>query len=245
MGTIEKVAGLVLTAFDYGESSKILNILTKEYGIIGVISKGCRSSKSNLCSISQKLIYGTFHLYYKKDKLSILKEVDLHNSYGNIRQDIVKISYVTYLLDLTTQVSKESNEKKVFDDIINALNKIDAGFDPVVISLILELRYLNYLGVAPVINHCALCQTDKSIKTLSVRKGGYLCDACYDGEKIYHPKTIKMIRMFYYVDVAKITKVNVNQQIKNEIKEFLENYYQDYTGLYLKSKQFLNKIDKL
>ena len=37
---IEKVEGIVIGETNYSESSKILNILTKEYGIIGVMSKG-------------------------------------------------------------------------------------------------------------------------------------------------------------------------------------------------------------
>ncbi len=245
MAMIEKVEGVVLNAFDYGETSKILNVLTKEYGIIGIISKGCRSGKSNLCNVSQKLIYGEFQVYYKKNKLSILKEVDLLDSFSNIRKDIVKISYATYLLDLVEQVYKESNEKKIFFEVINALKKINEDFDPVVISLILELRCLSFLGVTPIINSCALCHSDKGIKTLSVKSGGYVCHQCYDNEKIYDQKTIKMIRMLYYVDISKISRININQNIKKEIKDFLDYYYQDYTGLYLKSKEFLDKIDKL
>ena len=183
---VEKVTGLVLSDFDYGETSKILNVITKEYGLIGVISKGCRSGKSNLCSVSQKMTYGYFYIYYKKDKLSILKNVDFLNSFSKIRQDIVKISYAAFIMDLAEQVYKESKETKIFDDIIASLLKIEEGFDPLVISLIIELRFLNYLGVAPVLNTCAKCQSTANIKTLSLNHGGYLCQKCYSNEKIYH-----------------------------------------------------------
>ena len=63
---IEKVEGIVLTETNYSESSKILNVLTKEYGLIGVISKGSRNLKSKLRGVSRKLVYGTFHIYYKR-----------------------------------------------------------------------------------------------------------------------------------------------------------------------------------
>ena len=42
MPEIKKIEGIVIGDTNYSESSKILNILTKDYGIIGVISKGCR-----------------------------------------------------------------------------------------------------------------------------------------------------------------------------------------------------------
>ena len=62
---IEKVTGIVLSDTNYSESSKILNVLTKEHGKIGIISKGCRNLKSSLRSVSSKLTYGYFNIYYK------------------------------------------------------------------------------------------------------------------------------------------------------------------------------------
>ena len=37
---IKDLEGIILREKDYGESSKILDVFTKEYGIIGVMSKG-------------------------------------------------------------------------------------------------------------------------------------------------------------------------------------------------------------
>ena len=64
MPEIKKIEGIVIGDTNYSESSKILNILTKDYGIIGVMSKGCRKVKSNLRVVSNKLTYGDFNIYY-------------------------------------------------------------------------------------------------------------------------------------------------------------------------------------
>ncbi len=245
MAVIKKVEGIVLNDFDYGETSRIINILTSEDGIIGVIAKGCRNIKSPLCNVSQKLTYGTFYIYYKEDKLSILKEVDLHNGFFNIRTDIVKISYALFLLDLAEQVYKESKAPQILKQLISVLEKIEDDFDPLVLTLILKLRFLNYLGVAPVVDSCVLCHSSQGIKTLSVKRGGYICQHCYEDEVIYQAKTIKMLRMFYYVDVSKISKVNIQIGIKKEINEFLEQYYSDYTGIFFRSNDFLKKVREL
>ena len=63
---IEKVEGIILSTQDYSDSSKIINVITKKYGIIGMIAKGCRSIKSNLRSTTDKLTYGYFNIYYKR-----------------------------------------------------------------------------------------------------------------------------------------------------------------------------------
>jgi len=82
------IIGIILKDRDYGESSKILDVLTKEYGIIGVISKGSKKIKSNLSGVSSKLAYGTFHIYYKEGKLSTLTNADIINPFINIKSNI-------------------------------------------------------------------------------------------------------------------------------------------------------------
>lgn len=36
--------GIVLGEVNYSESSKILKVFTKDYGLISIMSKGCRNS---------------------------------------------------------------------------------------------------------------------------------------------------------------------------------------------------------
>ena len=43
---LEKVKGIIISDVDFKESSKVLQVLTKEYGKIGIISKGCKNIKS-------------------------------------------------------------------------------------------------------------------------------------------------------------------------------------------------------
>ena len=51
--------------------------------------------------------------------------------------------------------------------------------------------------------------------------------------------------MYYYVDIDKIDNISLGDDIINEINNFLDDYYDRYTGLYLKSKNFLKNIKNL
>lgn len=240
-----EVEGIVVSETKYSETSKILNVITKEYGLIGIMSKGCRNLKSSLRSVSTKLTFGKFMIYYKEGKLSTLTEVNVINPFINIKKDIEKISYASYLLELASGVIKQNDNSSVLDLLIESLIKIDEGYDPLVIMNIVELKYLEYLGVMPVIDCCSVCGRKTNIVTLSSFKGGYVCGNCYGHEKIVSEKAIKLIRMFCYVDISKITKLEVSEQAKNEINMFLDDYYDRYTGLYLKSKKFIRDLQKI
>lgn len=242
---IIEVEGIVISDTNYSETSKILNVLTKEYGVIGIMSKGCRNVKSKLRGVSNKLIYGKFNIYYKENALSTLISVDLINSFTNILTSLPNISYASLILDLIKQVSKENNNSDLFELTIQSLEKINEGFNPLVITNILELKCLEYLGVMPNLDGCALCGDKKNIITIDASRGGYVCSNCYTNEQMVSEKTVKLLRMYYYVDISKITKLDVKDSVENDINTFLEDYYDRYTGIYLKSKQFIKQLNKL
>ena len=235
------VDGIIIKTTDYKDSSKIIDILTKEYGIIGVIAKGCKTLKSSLRSVCEKLTFATFTIYYKKDKLSILSEASVINNFSNIKKDIEKISYASFLIDLTSQVYKQNSDNEIYDILISALVKINDNFNPLVITNIVELKYLEYLGVMPKLDGCTICGS-KNVVTLSSDKGGYLCSKCRINEPIISDKAIKLVRMYTLVDINKISKLDINKDVIKEVNDFIDDYYDRYTGLYLKSKSFLKNI---
>ena len=242
---IESIEGIVLSETNYSESSKILNVYTKEHGLIGIMSKGCRNMKSKLRSVSRKLIYGTFNIYYKENGLSTLISVDIINAFSKTIMDLKKIGYASFIVDLVKQVIKEHFDEELFNILISSLTKIEEDFDPQIITNIMEIKVLDFLGVKPCVDYCAICGSNKGIVTLSSHAGGYVCKNCYTNEGIVSDKTIKMIRMYYYVDIDKISKLSVSKEVTTEINRFLDDYYDRYTGLYLKSKDFLKKISTI
>ena len=241
---IKEVEGIILREKNYSDTSKIIDLFTKEYGIIGVLAKGSKSIKSPLRSVTSKFTYGVFNIYYKENKLSTLKEVDIINNFKNIKINIGSIAFATFLLDLAEQVYKQNNSIDIYNILINALIKMNDKYDLLALTNIVELKYLDYLGVMFEIDRCSICGSTNII-TLSSDKGGYICSNCRTYEKVLNNKVLKLIRMFYYVDISKIEKLNISKDVNSEISEFLDGYYERYTGLYLKSKKFINNLKNI
>ena len=239
---IKKIRGMVISEIPYGDSSKIINIATKEYGIIGIMAKGAKSLKSKLRAVTARFTYGDFHMYYNENKLSTLISVDVLNNLTNLKNDITNLSFLSYVTDLATQVMKQTFQEDVFALYIDTVLKMESGVEPLVLTNILELKLLDYLGVGLDLSACVKCGSKVDIATINADSGGYLCAKCLTNEPLVNPKTIKLLRMYYYVDINSITKVALNENVKEEINSFLNKYYERYTGLYLYSKQFLEKV---
>ena len=238
---LREVEGIIINETSYRETSKIINVLTKE-GIIGIVCKGAKSVKSPFRRFTMSLTYGKFIIYYKENSLSTLKGVDVIDNFSTIKRDIVLTSYMSFLCDLAKQVMKQNNDENIYYILIDALKKINEGLNPMIITNIVELKYLDYLGVGINFNSCAKCGNTHDIVTIDPDAGGYVCKNCYINEIIYDEKTLKMLRMYYLVELASISDLKISDKVTSNINYFIGKYYDRYTGLYLKSKKFLEEL---
>lgn len=242
---MKEIEGFIISEVPYKDTSKIINIFTKE-GLIGCVAKGAKSLKSNLRVNTTKFTYGKFIIKGTNDKLNTLIEANVINELKNIKSDLLAVSYLSYIVDLTYQIIKQAYDtENLYNLFISTILKLNESLNPKVICNIYEIKVLDYLGVGINFNSCSKCGNTKNIVTINGDAGGYLCSNCYTNEIIYDTKTIKMFRMYYLIDINTISDLKISEEVINNIDHFINTYYDRYTGLYLKSKKFLKDINKL
>lgn len=241
----KKIEGIIVSTVDYKESSKIINILTPTEGIIGVIARGSKSVKNHLRTTTTVLSYGVFYLNYRSRGLPTVTEVDISDYFKEIRKDLLKMNYSLFLLELASQVCRHDNNSSIYELLIGGLRKINEGYEASIITNIIEMKLLDNLGIMPNLDCCVNCGKKNNIITISSYRGGYLCSCCSGDEYKYDIKTLKLIKLFCCVDINKISKIDVSDKIKNELNLFIDDYYDRYSGLYLKSKKVIDSLSKI
>lgn len=245
-----KIKGIVVKENVYSESSKILKIFNEDLGIISVISKGCRKPKSNLKEGSSILTLANFDISYKEEGLSNLIGISDITHFKNIvlnYKDIDKKVYAFSILELTEQIINQKNLnrndlKEIYNIMTSSIKKIDELFNPLYIFDIVLLKYLKYLGVLPYLDGCVICN-NKDILTISCLSGGFICKDHYNGEKLISDASLKLIKMFYLVDISKIKTLELDDEF-NDVHKFIEEYYAIHTGVYVLIKKKLEIISK-
>lgn len=242
---INKVLGIIINEMPYQESSKILLVLTKEYGIISLLSKGCRKYTSKLSSGSKTLNIAIFHFIYKKDKLIVLRDIDVVEQLNNIKNDISRISYVSYVTKLTKLVSEVHYHSDIFDIFYNYLLKVESNMDYITMTLIIEFKYLLFLGIKPITTQCVKCGNISDIVTISVDDYGYICNNCVSSEYIFNPKTLKLIDIFLNIELANLNKISINISIIKELEDFVSMYYYKHSGLHINKIKFIEILNRI
>ena len=237
-----EVEGIVLKETLYSETSKIIQVLTKEYGLISIIAKGASSIKSSLRSLTIPFLYGKFSISYKKDKLSILKSGSIIKLYGSKAKGLKLYAYISYLSELTYNVLKENNNNELFEILKDGLDKIEDGFNPEVIKNIIEFKYLDYLGITPNFDICQKCNMVKEPYAIDGKIGGFVCKDCYTNEIKVSSNYKRIINRFQNVDIKEIKDIKLSKEDERIINTFLDEYYEKYSAIYMNSKKFLDSF---
>jgi len=239
---IISVDGIVVSSMPYNENSRIINIFTKDMGIIGCICKGSVKLKSKLRIPSEKFAYCNFNLYYKEGHLSTLISGDVIDYFVDIKSNVLLLSYLTYICELSSNVYKQCEDNEIYDLMMNTIFKLGKDLNPKILTNILEIQLLKYQGINLELNECVCCGNNR-IVTVSIDKGGYLCSKCRNNEVLFDEKVLKLLRLYQYVDISKISKLDIDINISNMICCFIDEFYDKHSGIVIKSKKFLREID--
>ncbi|MGE8206211.1 DNA repair protein RecO [Heyndrickxia sp. NPDC080065] len=244
---LQKCEGIVIRTTDYGESNKIVTLYTREFGKLGVMARGAKKPNSRLSAASQVFTYAYF-LFQTSTGLGTMQQGEMISSIRTLREDIFKTGYASYIVDLLDKsVEDKIPNPFLFELLLQTLNYINDEYDIDIITNIFEMKMLNVLGLYPVLNQCAICGSQDGQFGFSIRENGLICHRCFDKDPYHLPTSqtaIRLLRIFYYIDLSRLGSISVKDETKKELRTIISMYYNEYSGLHLKSKKFLEQIDK-
>ena len=120
-----KTRGYVLRRTNYGESDRILNLITPE-GKFAVIAKSVRKPRSKLAGGTELFTLSEFNIHLGRSELGVLTGAKMIRHHGNIVQDFAKIELAALILKRVTSASEHSDNPEYFkliDSTFSALQR--------------------------------------------------------------------------------------------------------------------------
>ncbi|HOB19977.1 MAG TPA: DNA repair protein RecO [Candidatus Atribacteria bacterium] len=172
--------GVVLKYTNINEADRMLTVFSPEYGKLRVLARGCRKPKSRFLAMCQPFCYGDLYLKQHRE-IYIMTQAEVANAYFDLRHDIERLSYASYIADLTNEVVNEgeSNER-LFTLLLKALSFLSfSDTHPLDIVPVYELKLLDIAGYRPLLGRCILCGAEPGEKVhFNIAQGGIVCQKC-------------------------------------------------------------------
>ncbi|WP_336761936.1 DNA repair protein RecO [Paenibacillus sp. USHLN196] len=244
-----RVEGIVIRSMDYGEGNKIITLCTESGGKVGVLVRGAKKPKSRHAALVQPFTYGQY-VYFRNTGLGTLNAGEIVESYHELREDLVKASYASYACELLDRVLQDEETGTFwFKQLKACLQALKEEKDPVVITSLYEMKILQASGYGPQFDECISCNQERPDEQLfiSPRLGGALCRACkhFDPPAMsVSPKALKLLRLFAQLDLQRLGNISVSESTRDEIKKLMRAFMDHQLGLNLKSRSFLDQMEK-
>lgn len=245
---LEKIEGIVIKTQDYGETHKIVTIFSKKIGKFAAIAKGAKKPKSRMAAVTQPFIYGEF-LVYVHSGLSTIQQGEIIYSLRPIREDIIKTAYAAYILELTDKlIDEKSPDRFIYDQLLLTMDWIAENVSYDIPVMMYEMKLFQKGGFAPIVHHCVNCGSTENPFSFSVAEGGLLCKRCMHLDQLAFSISdllARLLHLFASVGLERIGTITMKDENIAKLRQILDAYYDHYGGYYIKSKKFLNQLDKL
>jgi len=182
--TLLVTEAIVLHAFDYLESSRIIRLLTREAGVQSCLARGAKRSRGRYGSALDLFAEGSAQLYVKQNReLNNLGTFEISRTRNELAEDIGRFTAASTIAELALRFAGEEASPALFDTVVSVLDRIAEAAPEHTIEVGLAgcWRIVSVLGFTPELNSCSLCHNpirDEEDATFSHASGGVICSAC-------------------------------------------------------------------
>ena len=248
MAHLEEVEGIVLYQRRHRERDFLVKIFTQRFGKIMFFVRGSKRQQGDIYQAIRPFTQAIFIADIRENGLSFLRTAKNVEKNHDLQIDIFKNAYATYIAGLIDAVIEDHiPDYNLYEFLRASLALIEEGYDPEVITNIVEVKLLQPFGVAPNFQHCALCGKTEGIFDFSDKYHGVLCSAHFmeDPRRLHiNPKAVHLVRLYSVIQLDKIGDVSLKESTQAEIKKLIDHIYAESVGLQLKSKSFIDNLHK-
>ncbi|HYR96601.1 MAG TPA: DNA repair protein RecO [Candidatus Binatus sp.] len=189
----------VLRTRPYGESDRIVTLMTEQHGKLTGIAKGAKNSRRRFGGTLEPFvrILAVFQQRSASDLVFLLR-CELLGVWRAFTRDLDRFAAGSYVLELTDlMVLGREPGREVYRLLYDALALLDGGAPTEPVLRAFELHLLAATGYAPVLDHCRACGAaggEADLLYLTVERGGFVCRTCVRPGETVRPTAAATVR---------------------------------------------------
>ena len=248
---------VVLRSWPYGESDKIVCLLTESYGKVRGIAKGAKRSRKRFANSLE--LFSLVNLRFQDRPhggLVFILSADLTFAFKRLDTSLEKIALASYLVEITDGLTAERDESAlVFQHLKNGLLFLDRdGTAPLEFLASFELKLLRLAGYQPALDRCKRCSVTRREHGaarwyFSPAEGGILCEVCAQSRKEILPLgAAALAALIKLQEEKREEKINglgggsLPVAVLNEIRFLIQRFLQFHMEREIRSAAFIAKF---
>lgn len=246
-----KLDGIVLRAVDYGESDRVVTLLTRERGKVSAFARGARASRRRFGGALEPftLVRAETRSRAGSDLLG-LESVSALRAFGGIRGDLARIACAGYAAELARELVRDHEpHDALFDLLLAYLGLLDAGPARPAALRAFELGALRAAGLQPRLDACARCGApldEAGALRFDPAHGGALCRACAPAAAAaaphVSPAAMAALVRLQSGGLAAAAAEPLAPPAGREVRAALAAFVEHHLGRRLLSRKFLDEV---
>ena len=231
----------------FGDSDRIVTLLTPARGKIDAIAKGALRPRSRLAGHLEPLTHAEVLLAHGRN-LDIITQAQTIEGFAAIRDDLDRLSLALYLLELADRFTVEHAEADaVYRLLLVALLRLARGDGEQLVARSFELTLLGATGFRPEWRDCAACAEEVAPDALawSPLAGGVICAAC----RTAHPEAgpidetvLKVLRFIQQEPYEQAARVRLTPELASGLEWVMHELMRAMAERDLGSARFLSEV---
>ncbi len=241
------IEGIVIRRHDAGETDRVLTLYTPEQGKMRAVARGARRPGSRLAGHIELLCHSTF-LVARGRNLDIVTQAQTIAAFPALRQDMERVGWGCYLAELLDRMAPEQAENlPAFRLLVEALEHLDQGRDPVLVARAFELHLMGAMGYRPQLFRCVSCEVELEPRpqVFSAAMGGVLCPRCQELDPRARPISLEALKVLRYIQrnsLAETERLQLGNGCRREIADLLQLYIRTILERDLNATGFLEAL---
>ncbi|MEZ5176645.1 MAG: DNA repair protein RecO [Acidimicrobiia bacterium] len=170
--------GIVLRGYPFGESHRVVVLLSPNHGKLRTVAKGVRKTKSRFGGRLEPMTHVDIVLYEGKN-LDTITQVSVINGFPQIRNDLDRVLAAGTMIEVVDAVVAEDDPSlRMFLLLQRGLTVLDHGPPHPDLVTAFLLKAADIVGVAPAFDSCSGCGRTGGLRRFSFEAGGSVCETC-------------------------------------------------------------------
>jgi DNA repair protein RecO (recombination protein O) len=238
---------IVLRRSDFGEADRMLTLYSREFGKIQALAKGARKPQTRKSGHVELFMRSNF-MFAKGKNIDIVTQAELIESYLDLRQDLVRTTYASYIVELLDNFTAEADrDLRKYELLATALGWVAEAPELRLAARYYELRLLSLAGYQPQLFFCVSCGEEimEQDQAFSAELGGLLDTVCRQADRHAQPLSAAAVKVLRYLQTRGWETVRVlglRNSLHRELEEVMLYYLRYVLERNLKSIEFLQRL---